>query len=282
LDQAIVYCADQVKQFDRDRYTVCAGVSHDTRDALYALYAYNLEVAKIREVVSEPMLGQIRLQWWREAIEGIYKGTPRDHAVVAALVGAIDRYKPTQSRFERLMDARELDLEDRQPETLKELSDYADATSGELACIALELLQAREPDLMEKARMAGAAWALCGLLYAVPFHAAQGRCYLPKELTDRHGIFVHTLYSGSSDLDLSPVVSEIVTVAQNCIESLEGGIALNARPALAGLSVVTADLRRLKKAKFDVFKVRPTGPFWRRWLLIKDLQWGYGGARLQP
>jgi NADH dehydrogenase [ubiquinone] 1 alpha subcomplex assembly factor 6 len=278
LDQAIAYCADQVKQYDRDRYTICAGVSPEARKALYALYAFNLEVAKIRETVSEPMLGQIRLQWWREAIDGIYQGTPRDHAVVTALAAAIGRHNPPRERFERLIDAREFDLEDRQPDQVKDLVSYADATSGELSCLALHMLQVYEAKIFEKARLAGAAWALNGLLYAVPFHAAQGRCYLPRVLTEEHGVSVDNLNAGSGDSNLCRVVAELATLAQQYL-GVAGhdrvGMAFHALPAFTGLSVVAADLRRLKKARYDVFSGRPTGPFRRRWLLIKDLRWGW-------
>ena len=173
-----------MQQYARDRYTICAGVSEEARSALYALYAFNLEVAKIRELVSEPMLGQIRLQWWREAIDGIYQGTPRDHAIDEELAAAIDRHNPPRTRFDRLLDSREFDLEDRQPDTVKDLVSYVDATSGELTCLALHMLQVYDGTLMEKGRLAGAARALNGLLYAIPFHAAQGRCYLPGALTD--------------------------------------------------------------------------------------------------
>ena len=277
LDEAIAYCADQVKQYDRDHYTICAAVSREARSGLYALYAFNLEIAKIREIVSEPMLGQIRLQWWREAIDGIYQGTPRDHAVVTALAAAIGRHNPPQARFDRLIDAREFDLEDRQPDTVKDLAAYVDATSGELTCLALHMLQVFDGTLYEKGRLAGAARALNGLLYAIPFHAAQGRCYLPRSLTDEHGVSVDALYAGSGDANLCRAVSEIATLAEQYLEVADDdalAMAFHARPAFAGLSAVAADLRRLKKARYDVFSVRPTGPFWRRWLLIKEVRWG--------
>lgn len=252
-------------------------MSRETRAALLALFAFNLEVAKTREMVSEPMLGQIRLQWWREAIDGIYEGAPRDHNVVRALAAAIERSNPSRARFERLIDAREFDLEDRQPDTMKEFTDYVDATSGELTNLALEVLQVDDATLFEKGRLAGAAWALRGLLYAIPFHAAQGRCYLPKALTDEHGVSTARLLAGSGDENLCRAVAVIADLSERCVGQASHGrmvMPFHARPAFAGLSVVWADLRRLKKAGYDVFAVRPTTPFWRRWLLFKELSWG--------
>jgi phytoene synthase len=276
LDQALEYCADQLKQFDRDRYTICAGVSQEARRALFALYAFNLEIAKTREVVSEPMLGQIRLQWWRDAIEEIYLGRPRDHVVVRALAAAIERHQPPQERFVRLINAREFDLEDRQPDTIEELLDYAEATSGELTCLALHLLEKFDGSLFEKSRLAGIAWALTGLLYAVPFHAAQGRCYLPKKLTEDHGVSIQELYAGSGDTGLCGAISELAIAARHHLELVGQDTqskALHARPAFAGLSVVAADLKRLEKSGYDVFAVRPMSPFLRRLRLMGGLRW---------
>lgn len=270
LDAALAYCADQVKQFDRDRYTICAATPPPARRALYALFAFNLEVAKIREIVSEPMLGQIRLQWWREAIDGIYAGTPRDHAVVTALADAVERRKPARERFDRLIDAREFDMEDRQPDTLDDLIGYTAATSGGLSCLILEVLGGDDPSILEKGNHAGIAWALNGLIRAIPFQAAQGRCYLPKEITDAHGLSLKRLFAGLSDEKLSEAVAVLADTTRRHLEmALEDRYdkISSWRPAFAGLAVVAAELRHLKEAAYDVFAVRPLGPFRRRWLL---------------
>ncbi len=270
VDAAISYCAAQLKLLDRDRYTICATTEQGARRALYALYAFNLEVAKIREIVSEPMLGQIRLQWWRDAIEGIYQGTPRDHAVVTALADTIGRCHPSRARFDQLIDMREFDMEDRQPETLDELLAYVAATSGGLSCLTLEVLGADDSQILEKGRHAGIAWALNGLLRSIPFHAAQRRCYLPKALTDTHGLSLKGLYDGSGGDTLSKVVAALSAIAwQNLDLALDNRPDKDAqcRPAFACLAMVASDLRHLRKAGYDVFAVQPLGPFRRRWLL---------------
>src|SRR5476649_2521907 len=88
---ALSYCAEQVRRYDHDRFLTALFAPADRRDDLLALYAFNLEIAKIRETVTEPMLGRIRLQWWREAIEGFAAGTVRKHAVAEPLAEAVRR-----------------------------------------------------------------------------------------------------------------------------------------------------------------------------------------------
>ena len=98
------YCEGEVRAHDRDRYLVTQFAPAPRRAALYALYAFNLEVAKTAEVVSEELLGQIRLEWWREAIEECYDGEPRRHEVVEALAGAIREHGLTRGQFKRLIE----------------------------------------------------------------------------------------------------------------------------------------------------------------------------------
>ena len=102
-----------------------------SREALFALIAFNHEVARIPEAVSEPMLGRIRLQWWREVVEAVYAGAPaRRHEVAVPLADAIRACSLDRALLDRLLDARESDLEAEGPPDLAALERYAAATGG--------------------------------------------------------------------------------------------------------------------------------------------------------
>src|SRR5215468_1370027 len=109
------YCLDQVRQFDRDRYLTVLFAGSQARADLLALYAFNLEVAKTRELVREPMMGLVRLQWWRDCVAEIYAGNERRHQVVQPLAAAIRGHGLERGLFDRLIDAREDDLGGRPP-----------------------------------------------------------------------------------------------------------------------------------------------------------------------
>ena len=126
--KTLSYCAREVRHHDRARYLSSLFALEDRREDLFALYAFNLEVAKTAEVVSEPMLGQIRLQWWRECLDEIYGGTPRRHEVALPLNRAVLRHDLTRARFDDLIDAREGDLSAEPPEDLARLETYAEAS----------------------------------------------------------------------------------------------------------------------------------------------------------
>ena len=91
MDNDFTRCAALVREADRDRYLAALFAPADKRDALFALYAFNVEIARVRDVAREPMPGEIRLQWWREALEGKRDGEARAHPVAAALRATLAR-----------------------------------------------------------------------------------------------------------------------------------------------------------------------------------------------
>src|SRR5690242_6182310 len=108
--------ASLVRRHDRDRFQTVLFAPPRRREALFALYAFNYEVARVREAVREPMLGRIRLQWWREAVGSAFAGgAVRRHDVAEGLSAAIRAHCPARSRFDRLIDARESDLDPAPP-----------------------------------------------------------------------------------------------------------------------------------------------------------------------
>ena len=175
-----------VRRHDRDRFQTALFAPIHRREALFALYAFNYEIARVREGVTEPMLGQIRLQWWRENIAAAFAGGPvRRHPVVEAMSAAIRDLSLTREHFDCLIDAREEDLEDTQPATLAALENYTEATAARLIYLVLEVLNVRDPTAGEAAHHIGIAYALAGLLRAMPFNARTGRYFIPGDLAQR-------------------------------------------------------------------------------------------------
>ena len=266
-------CAEMLRRQDHDRYLTCLFAPAETRPALVALYAFNLEVAKTAEVVSEPMLGQIRLQWWRETVAGIYDGRPRVHQVVSVLAEAVQRHGLTRAHFERLIDAREADLAPAGPASLEALEDYARGTSAGLLWLALEVLgpESRRSEAAKRAAEAvGIAWALTGLLRAVPFHARRKRLMLPAELARDCGLSSGELF----ELHPSPPLKALCRrVAERAAAHLERAreqsraVPRQARPALRLAALARGHLAVLRAAGYDPFdprvQRRPAAGAWR-------------------
>src|SRR6266480_6032053 len=112
MQDAFAHCEGLVRAADRDRFLTTLFAPAEHRPALLALYAFNLEIARVREVVDEPLAGEIRLQWWSDVLEGEGRGEVAAHPVAAALQTIIARYRLSIERLKMLVDARRFDVYD--------------------------------------------------------------------------------------------------------------------------------------------------------------------------
>ena len=262
-DSGISYAAAEVRENDPDRYLTAMLASPSYREHLFALYAFNVEIAKIREVVSEPMLGEIRLQWWRDVIEEVYGGTVRPHAVAQALRDAVAAKRLSRRHFDALIDARAADLTDEPPATMAALVDYAEGTSANLVLLALETMDARGEDIAAVGRDVGIGWALTGLIRAIPVHARARRLYVPRELTKRHGVQVRELLELRSSDALCAAVRDVADQAATHLRAARRARDVVPKGAVTAVLVGRlADLylRRLRSVGFDPFDVRLLRP----------------------
>jgi phytoene synthase len=253
-----------VRRYDRDRYQTALFAPADRREAVFALYAFNYEVARVRETVTQPMLGQIRLQWWREVVDAAYAGAPvRRHEVVQPLVEAIVEHGLSRAHFDRLIDTRERDLDDAPPADLAALIDYTEGTSSTVVYLALEALEAAEPAAIDAAREVGIAYALAGLLRAMPFHAASGRSYIPEDIAMRVGLDPAAYTSRRDTPALREAAAELTDTAATHLAAGRRGVGQTPRRAKAALlPAVIADrfLIRLKRADFNPFAPKLAAP----------------------
>ncbi len=237
------YCAREVREHDHDRYLTVLFLPAAHRETVFALYAFNAEVARTREAVSEPSVGQIRLQWWREALDEIYQGGLREHPVVDGLSQAVDHYGLDRAPLDALLDARECDLDDAPPADLATLEAYAGATSGTLSTLAMGVLGFPDGAPSHAAYLVGTAWALIGLMRAVSFHAQCQRHYLPSDLLQGQGVDQRALFDRKPSPALNNVVREVTRRAGNLLaeaRNLKGEVPRAARRGL--LLAVLADL----------------------------------------
>jgi len=245
-----------VRLHDRDRFQTALFAPVAQREALFALYAFNYEIARVREIVHEEMLGRIRLQWWREAVEAAYAGRPpRRHEVVVPLTAAIRECGLSRSHLDALIDAREADLDPGPPATLAALETYCEESSGRLMLLAGETL-GLSGGAEGSLRHAGIAYGLAGLLRAMPYHAAAGRSYIPAALGVETGLDAADYRSGRSSPALRAAVAVVATRAQDHLAAARGNrTAIPRRGLAAVLPAVVASrfLARLRRAGHDPF-----------------------------
>jgi phytoene synthase len=245
--------AELVRKVDFDRFLTALFAPEDLRRDLFALYAFNYEVAKTAETVTQPVMGQIRLQWWREAIDEIYAGKPRRHEVVLALSAAVKRADLPRRYFEALIDARENDLEPAPFAEMRELESYADATSSHVMRLAGRVLGAGDT-LDEFARSAGISYAFMGILRAIPYHAARGRVFLPRDHVQAAGLSPEQIVSGKAPT-LRAVTGTVALAARDHLtRARRYPIRRRFLPALLPATLVPPYLRVMARPEFDFFR----------------------------
>jgi NADH dehydrogenase [ubiquinone] 1 alpha subcomplex assembly factor 6 len=249
--------AQTLRQHDRDRFVTTLFAPPGRRTGLVALYGFNYEIARIRDAVREPMLGQIRLQWWREAIAAIYDGAePRRHEVLDELAPVIRINALSRVHFERLIDAREADLDEAPPEDMAGFEAYCRESSACLTWLALEILDASTPAANKAGEHVGIAFAAAGLLRAIPFQIRAGRFPIPARLGETSGLDHNSVRRMQPSPALERCVAALAGLARNHLaaaRSLRREIPKSALPALLPAVAAESSLRRLERARYNVF-----------------------------
>lgn len=257
------YPADQVRRFDHDRFMTAIFAPAAVRGNLLALYAFNIEIAKVGEIVTEPLIGRMRLQWWRDTLDRLYAGETVAHEVARPLGAAIKAAQLDRDHFDRLIDAREFDIDRTPPADFVALKSYAEGTGAPLLALALQITGAGCGAASDIAASVGLAWALIGLLRAVPFHARQHRLYLPQDRLAGHAVRIQGLFDLKPAPGLVDVVREIGLYARELLDAAPR--AMESVPKTARSPALIATLARyhltdLERAGWDPFVLERRKP----------------------
>ena len=232
----------QVRAADPDRYFSSLFASPAARPCLFALYAFNHEVARVAETVREPMLGAIKLEWWRETVEGAFSGQPRNHDVAKGLAALFRAVSLPLAGFEAIIAARAFDSNAEHFADLAALENYLDATGGGLMRLAISVLGGDTA----LARPAALAYGLAGLLRSLPFHNARHKLYMPLGLLSAVGLTPEAFFTPEQDARRDAVTRQLALRARDHFLACRNGP--KPRAALAGLlpaALVPVYLKRL-------------------------------------
>jgi phytoene synthase len=203
-----------VRRHDPDRFLTALFAPPEYRDTLLTLYALNHELARAREVVSEPPLALIRLQWWREVVEG----EPKRHEVASPLHHAIASGALSPDDLLPMIEAREAEAYG-DFETLTDWRNWLLGGAGGLAVAAAAALRAPEPELL---RPFGAAYGVAGLLRATGVLAARGICLLPQELLDRQNLSPEAFINDPASAPARAALDEVAREGQALLAAAAG------------------------------------------------------------
>jgi phytoene synthase len=264
------HCAALVREADRDRYLAALFAPAEHRDALFALYAFNVEISRVRDLAREPMPGEIRLQWWREALAGEREGEASAHPVTAALRATLAHYGFVATPLFELIDAHSFDLYDEPMATVADLELYAIRTQSPLFAMAAGFLAAGRAPPETFTLDASVAITIGKILSDLPRHTARQQLYVPLELLDRHHVTPQQVFAAQVSAPLLAALAEMRALARRHLAAAQATLAFappEILPPFLPLALVGPQLRRMERADYAPFQFAPM-PSWRRqWLL---------------
>lgn len=252
-DASFAACIDLVRRHDPDRYFSVLFAPKDVRLYLMALYAFNYEIARVGETVREPMMGEIRLAWWRETVEGARAGVPRTHDVAKALAALLAQFDLPQSLFDAMVEARSFDVLPDTFEHVGALEDYGAASVGSLMQLVARVLGGGDR-YDAQAREAGIAYALTGVLRAIPHHAARKKLYLPMDLLNTVNLSPDEIFAGQGGERLKAVMAQLSLRAKDHLKVARGyGRTKQALAAVLPAALVPVYLKCMARPWFEPF-----------------------------
>ncbi|KAG2151391.1 isoprenoid synthase domain-containing protein [Suillus clintonianus] len=271
------YCKDLVRKHDYEGYLTSQLYPKRFQGGYFALRAFYIELATVREAVSQTTLGQARLMFWRDAMKDIYNNKPPRHPIAIAIHEATrDNHLPLY-HFNRIIEAREQELHNQTHLTLESITSHAESVSSTFLYLLLAMLNLPSSTLAHAASHLGVAQSLTTLLRALPFHASKGVMVIPAEITAKHGVNQQEIFSkGKSSHGLEDAVFELATVAndhlltaRDMFKESGGRVPVDAMPVFSAAIPVVSILSTLEAVNFNVFdpsmQIRDWRLAWQVW-----------------
>jgi phytoene synthase len=264
-------CLSMLRETDRDRYLACLLSPGDKRGALAALYAFNAEIARVRDVVREPLPGEIRLQWWRDLLEGNAHGDSGGNPVAAGLISAIETYRLPRQTLVDMVEARIFDLYDDPIADRNALEGYAGETASALIQLASLILSADDAtQSADAAGHAGVAQAIAGFLLLLPVHRHRHQLYLPVDILAATGLDRDTFLSGEDKTRISAAIDAFAGLGLEHLAKARkaGPIPASVFPAFLPVALAEPVLRGAARAGVAALDISLQSPQWRRQLRL--------------
>jgi phytoene synthase len=237
-------CLATLKTTDIDRYLACLLMPDDKRGAVAAIYAFNAELARIRDIVRDPLPGEIRLQWWRDVLEGDGAGDSLANPLVAGLMQAIDEHHLPRGPLVAMTEARIFDLYDDPMDNTAMFEGYAGETASALIQLTAMIL---DPDNAQKASdaagHAGIAQLVSGCLLLLPTHIRRHQVYIPGDILSATGLDAASFLKGEEKARIQASLAAFIGFGRDHLRKARAAARENVTPkaSAAFLTVALAE-----------------------------------------
>ncbi|MEP3277007.1 MAG: phytoene/squalene synthase family protein [Stappiaceae bacterium] len=275
MTDPFVHCQELVRNHDKDRFLTGLFADENDRAGLFALYAFNLEVSRIREKVSDALPGEVRLQWWRDALSGTEHGSVSDHPVAHAFVRTIEKYDLPETAIANLLEARCFDLYDDPMPDMNTLEGYLGETGSIIFQLASMILtHTRAATLADTCGHAGVSYAMVNLLRALPWHSRRNQLYIPADVLSRNNTEAQAFFSLEAGKPVDSVLDEMRAHTRHHLSAFKERLAdvpRQAIPAFLPLCLVEPYLKQMEAGTYQPFHSQiDLGPLRRQYIIWKS------------
>ena len=278
MQNVFEHCEHLVRDADKDRFLTTLFAPAGRRNALYALYAFDIEIARVRSLAREPMPGEIRLQWWREVLQGERAGEAQASPVADALMQALADTGLARAPLLEVIEARTFDLYDEPISSLAELETYTRRTAGNVITSAAAVLDPSFAAVAPAADHAAIAVGVSDVLRNLGWQLARRQLFIPIEILERYAVPLGEAYGAHSSPRLLAALGEMRRHAWDHLRkagALLSGITPNIIPAFLPAALVPLHLRAMERRDYDPFRTPLEVPQWRRqWTLWRAARTG--------
>ncbi|XP_061227020.1 NADH dehydrogenase (ubiquinone) complex I, assembly factor 6 isoform X2 [Neopsephotus bourkii] len=214
----VQYCAELVRKRDYEGFLCSLLLPAESRTSAFALRAFNVELAQIKDSISQKTTGLMRMQFWRDTVEGIYCDNPPHQPIATELWRAVKRHNLTKMWFMKIIDEREKNLDDKAYRNIQELEKYAENTQSALLYLTLEMLGVRDVHADHAASHIGKAQGIVTCLRATPYHCTRQKVFLPMDICMLHGVSQEDFIRGKQEKNVRDVIYDIASQAHIHLE----------------------------------------------------------------
>jgi 15-cis-phytoene synthase len=264
------FCAELVRTHDFVRYASTLFVPPAQRRALLAVYAFNVEISRVRLQVSQALPGEMRLQWWTDMLAGAGHGGVEGNPVAAELLLAIRNGRLPVERLSRLIEEHQFDLYNDPMPTMAALEGYIDDTSSVLLSLAARIAGWHSEAIEHLARHAGLAQGMAQVLASLPLDTSRRQLFVPLQLLESHGSGMEEVFAGKQTANLRTALDQLAGEAREHLETalaLLSSVPPEVRPLFLPLALVRRDLELMSRADSDPFMAQPASRLRILWTL---------------
>jgi phytoene synthase len=268
VQDAYAHCEALVRAADKDRFLAGLFAPSEPRRHLYALYAFASEIARVREAAREVLPGEMRLQWWRDALGGDARGEVSANPVAAALIDTIRVCALPVEPLVGLIDAHGFDLYDDAMPSLADLETYAERTAGTLFGLGARILAGAEG--AAAVVPAGIAYGVAQCLRTFPRDSSRRQLFVPSDLLRQYGVTREEIEARQNTGGLRAALAALRDHAGVAFREFRAAVQIAptaCAPAFLLAHLVPLLLARLDAAAADPFKMIEV-PQWRRQLTL--------------